>query len=150
MRSTHTLFLPDGPVVVTRTEVTFTFHHPCDHLPYLPPLGSTLEESTLALLRGEWLFTYSMGPSPSTTPANSSHGPSPISISTATSRSHNPPVYVEDVATLDLLTLAEQLDFDKVTPDVRPDHHTRLRVIPPAERWYAVTQGWHIGVVQGA
>lgn len=150
VQTKRTLHSPDGEVNVTHTKITFTFHHPCDHSPYRPPLGSTLEEATLALLRGEWPIPSPI-PSPRlTTPASSSRQPSPISISGTTSRSCSPPAYVEDAASLDY-ALAEPFDFDKVTaPHARRHRRARKKAIPPAKRWYAVTRGLCVGAVQGA
>lgn len=46
----RTLHSPDGEVTVTCTKITFTFHHPCEHSPYRPSLGSTLDDTTYTLL----------------------------------------------------------------------------------------------------
>lgn len=163
---TRTLHSPDGEVNVTQTKIAFIFHHPCVHSPYRPPIGSTLEETTLALLRGEWPFPYPIDSPRSTTPASPSRQRSPISITDSTPASPSrprspisisdtsscicsPPAYVKDAASLDP-ALAEEFDFDKVTPNVRRDRRARKRAIPPADRWYAVTRGLRVGAVQGA
>lgn len=148
MQTTRTLHSPDGEIIVKRTKIMFTFHHPYDHSPYRPPLGSAIEERTMALLRGEWPLPYSNDSSRPATPANSIRHPSPITISTATSRSSSPLVYVEDTAPGNLPALAEPFDFDKVA-NARRDRRARKKAIPPAERWYAVTRGLCVGAMQG-
>ncbi|KZP25782.1 hypothetical protein FIBSPDRAFT_887754 [Athelia psychrophila] len=146
VQTTRTIFSPDGKVNVTRTEISFTFHHPCDHSPYRPPVGSTLEESMLALLRGEWPFPYSPDPSPPPTSANSrtnSRANSPAN-SRANSRASSPPRYQLDFE-------PGNFDFDKLSlPNTRCDRRARKRAIPPPERWYTVTRGLCVGVVLGA
>ncbi|KZP20973.1 hypothetical protein FIBSPDRAFT_954153 [Athelia psychrophila] len=149
VQTKRTLHSPDGEVNVTHAKIMFTFHHPCDHSPYHPPLESTLAEATLALLRGEWPIPSPI-PSPRlTTPASPPRNPSPISISGTTSRSCSPPAYIEDAASLDR-ALAEPFSFAKVTgPHARRHRRARKMAIPPAKRWYTVTRGLCVGTVQG-
>lgn len=147
VQTTRTIHCPDGHVIVTCTKIAFVFHHPCAESPYRPPHGSTLDDTTRALLRGEWPFDYS----PPHSPANCIHHLSPISISTSSSRSSSPPAYVNDRDPLDLqaITIANQLNYDEATPEARRCRRAQRRAIPPADRWYTVTRGRCVGVVQG-
>lgn len=141
-QTTRTLHSPDGQVSVMCVKVTLTFHQPGDLSRYRPAPGYTLEDTTKALLRGEWPFDYSRP----VTPANSIAA---ITISTSTSRSSSPPVYVDNGSPPAPFAPPDAFHFDQTTPESRRLRRTLKRAIPPLERWYAVTRGMAVGAVQG-
>lgn len=131
---------PSGGYEVTRTKISFTFYNPCADSPYRPPPGATLEDTTRSLLSGEWpLDSSAHGP----TPANSPRPTSPISISTGStmSRSPSPHAVVVEIPTERMF----RLGHPTYAANGRALDH-----IPPADRWYMVTRGRSVGVIQGA
>ncbi|KZP27028.1 hypothetical protein FIBSPDRAFT_886917 [Athelia psychrophila] len=136
IESKRTLNSPDGEITVTCTQVTFTFYSPYDKSPYRTPKGATITSTTCCLLRGDW-------PYPPRAPPNSRPS-SPISIPTTRSSSPN------DATLYDMIPEAAQLDKETASTHTRRVRHVLRTNVPAADRWYSITRGRRVGVVQGA
>ncbi|KAF7969803.1 hypothetical protein HWV62_25987 [Athelia sp. TMB] len=141
---THrTLDSPDGQISVICTQVSFTF---CEQStrssPYVTPEGMSIAEATAALLLGDWPYQPQ---------CSSDSPPPPISIPTTPSSS---PCALANNTALPGPTAVDALCdlFDEETASTHTHRvrRTLRRRVAPAERWYCITRGLRVGVIQGA
>lgn len=145
---THRSFAsPSGEITTTCTKISFDFFEPHNDSQYQPLPGMPLDEATRALLTGKLPY----GRFHPSAPPNSMRAHSPITIYTEpTTRSASPAAGSQNLCDTCPCHADDLIDVDEKTPEARRLRRAIRRRIPPGNRWYAITRGLQVGVIQGS
>lgn len=136
---------PNGEITTTCTKIAFNFFEPRGDSPYQPLPGMTLDEATRALLTSNWPYDRYRA----ATPLNLVRSLSPITITTeSASRSSSPSVWSQNKCHQCPCHSADHCD--ETIPEAKNIRRAMRKKTLLCDRWYAITRGLQIGVVQGS
>ncbi|KAF7972343.1 hypothetical protein HWV62_18112 [Athelia sp. TMB] len=152
------VYTPDGGMTVTCTQVTLTFFNPCADSPYRSLYGGSVEEVAASLSaqyrpQGSPASPTSHFTTAATEPPTLAS--SPITAFSTSGDTQLPQVGAPPLiphsscsspgAPLDLWTESAET----YAQSARRARNIIRRQTPPSQRWYVITRGSHVGVVQG-